>query len=113
MHLLAVQPTYFELPMRSDSASQVASQPERMFEIGEVTAESVGSPISRVSPEASLLKRALDLSIAASLLIALMPLLFLVACAVRCSSSGPVIYRQRRLGFRAREFTLLNFVPCG
>lgn len=37
------------------------------------------------------------------------PVLLLCALAVRRSSPGPILYRQRRLGLHARSFTLLKF----
>jgi lipopolysaccharide/colanic/teichoic acid biosynthesis glycosyltransferase len=53
--------------------------------------------------------RALDVAIALVVLVALLPVLVVVAAAVRCSSRGPVIFRQRRVGLRGREFTMLKF----
>jgi lipopolysaccharide/colanic/teichoic acid biosynthesis glycosyltransferase len=50
-----------------------------------------------------------DLLIAAVLLLILSPVLALIALAVRRSSSGPVLFRQRRLGRHARPFTVLKF----
>jgi len=50
-----------------------------------------------------------DLLIASVLLLVLSPVLLLCALAVRRSSPGPVLFRQRRLGLRARPFTLLKF----
>jgi len=53
--------------------------------------------------------RALDVAVSLVALVALLPLLVGVAAAVRCSSRGPVIFRQRRVGLRGREFTMLKF----
>ncbi|MDQ4097342.1 MAG: sugar transferase, partial [Actinomycetota bacterium] len=39
----------------------------------------------------------------------LAPLLVLTALAVRLSSPGPVLYRQRRLGLDGQEFDILKF----
>ena len=50
-----------------------------------------------------------DLLIVSVLLLALSPVLLLCALAVRRSSPGPILYRQRRLGLHARPFTLLKF----
>ena len=44
----------------------------------------------------------------ASLLI-LAPLLCVVAIAIKLDSPGPVFFRQARMGFRARPFTVLKF----
>jgi exopolysaccharide biosynthesis polyprenyl glycosylphosphotransferase len=54
-------------------------------------------------------KRAVDLAVAAAGLVVLAPLLAVVACAVRLSSPGPVIFRQRRVGAGGRLFDILKF----
>ncbi len=50
-----------------------------------------------------------DLLIASALLLLLSPLLAACALAVRRSSPGPVLFRQRRLGLHGRPFWLLKF----
>jgi lipopolysaccharide/colanic/teichoic acid biosynthesis glycosyltransferase len=53
-------------------------------------------------------RRALDLTIAAVALVVAAPALAVAALAVRLSSRGPVIYRQRRVGLNGVEFDLLK-----
>lgn len=61
------------------------------------------------TPAADLARRAFDI-VAASLLLALcVPLLALIAVAIRLDSGGPVLFRQRRLGKELRPFTMLKF----
>ena len=60
-------------------------------------------------PLALLVKRVMDVMISAGLLIALSPLLVLVASLVKLTSRGPVIYRQVRCGLYGRRFVLLKF----
>ena len=55
------------------------------------------------------IKYALDRAFALLLLLLLSPLLLLIAGAVRLSSPGPVIFRQRRVGRDGREFTIYKF----
>ncbi len=55
------------------------------------------------------LKRALDIVIAATALVALAPLLLLTSLVIRLDSPGPVIFRQRRCGFDNREFVMFKF----
>jgi lipopolysaccharide/colanic/teichoic acid biosynthesis glycosyltransferase len=50
--------------------------------------------------------RALDIVLAAVLLVVTAPLLALVALAIRLESRGPVFYRQRRVGRHGRPFQL-------
>lgn len=55
------------------------------------------------------IKRALDVVGATLLLVALSPLLGMVALAIRLTSAGPVIFRQTRLGLDQRPFTVYKF----
>jgi exopolysaccharide biosynthesis polyprenyl glycosylphosphotransferase len=54
-------------------------------------------------------KHAIDRTVAAALLLALSPLLVVLALGVRLSSPGPVFFRQRRVGRDGRPFDLLKF----
>ena len=54
-------------------------------------------------------KRLMDVTIASFLLIAMCPVLLLIAVAVKCTSRGPVLFRQRRFGLHMEEFTVLKF----
>ena len=55
------------------------------------------------------LKRGLDLGVSLPALLLLSPLFALLAVAVKCSSRGPVLFRQVRLGYCARPFIFLKF----
>jgi exopolysaccharide biosynthesis polyprenyl glycosylphosphotransferase len=54
-------------------------------------------------------KRFFDIAIASMLLAAFIPILLIIACFVRASGPGPIIFRQRRIGAQGREFTVLKF----
>jgi Undecaprenyl-phosphate glucose phosphotransferase len=54
-------------------------------------------------------KRACDLMLVGSLLIALMPLFFLVCVLIKLDAPGPLIFSQRRRGFNGREFNIFKF----
>jgi Undecaprenyl-phosphate glucose phosphotransferase len=54
-------------------------------------------------------KRALDIVLASIALVALLPLLFATACAVRLDSPGPILFRQTRKGFNGRPFRIFKF----
>jgi lipopolysaccharide/colanic/teichoic acid biosynthesis glycosyltransferase len=54
-------------------------------------------------------KRGLDTVASGALLLALAPLGLLLAGLVRLSSPGPVLFRQTRVGYRGRPFTMLKF----
>jgi lipopolysaccharide/colanic/teichoic acid biosynthesis glycosyltransferase len=54
-------------------------------------------------------KRIFDIAISSFLLILLAPLIGLIAIAIKLISSGPVFYRQVRVGKGARRFQMLKF----
>jgi exopolysaccharide biosynthesis polyprenyl glycosylphosphotransferase len=58
---------------------------------------------------AALAKRLLDLAGSLALLIALAPVLLVVAALVKLTSPGPVFFRQQRVGENASPFTMLKF----
>lgn len=54
-------------------------------------------------------KRAIDTGISLLALILLSPLLVLTAVAIKLTSAGPVLFKQRRLGLHGKEFTIYKF----
>jgi lipopolysaccharide/colanic/teichoic acid biosynthesis glycosyltransferase len=52
--------------------------------------------------------RLLDIAIAAFALAVLSPLLLIAALAIKLGSSGPVLYRQRRVGLDGEEFEMMK-----
>jgi lipopolysaccharide/colanic/teichoic acid biosynthesis glycosyltransferase len=54
-------------------------------------------------------KRALDLVLAVPALIALSPLLIVLAILIRAGSQGPALFRQTRLGMNGAPFRILKF----
>jgi lipopolysaccharide/colanic/teichoic acid biosynthesis glycosyltransferase len=65
--------------------------------------------VARPRPATSLARRALDVSVAGTVLLLMVPVIAVAAIAVRLSSPGPVLFRQRRLGRNMRPFTVLKF----
>lgn len=57
----------------------------------------------------TMLKRSFDVVASLLGLIVLSPLLAVAAVAVRCSSPGPVLFRQERMGRNFRPFHILKF----
>ena len=55
------------------------------------------------------LKRGLDVVVGSLAVVALAPIGFLVAAAVKLSSPGPVLLRQERMGLDGRAFSMLKF----
>jgi lipopolysaccharide/colanic/teichoic acid biosynthesis glycosyltransferase len=58
---------------------------------------------------ASTRKKAYDIFGSAVLLIALSPLFAAVALYIKIVSPGPVFFRQKRIGYRGRPFTMIKF----
>jgi len=56
-----------------------------------------------------LTKRAFDILVSVAGLIVLLPLLLLVATAIKLDSSGPVFFRQWRVGRKFRRFGIYKF----
>lgn len=54
-------------------------------------------------------KRFLDICISCVALIMLSPLMTIVAFAIKISSPGPVLFKQKRLGLGGKEFHILKF----
>ena len=55
------------------------------------------------------IKSVLDFFISLCLIIMFLPLMIVVAIAIKIDSPGPAIFRQKRMGFRAQIFTVYKF----
>jgi lipopolysaccharide/colanic/teichoic acid biosynthesis glycosyltransferase len=58
-------------------------------------------------------KRAVDIVISFSLLLVLSPLMDLIAVAIKLTSPGPVFFRQPRVGYKNRVFSIFKFRTMG
>jgi lipopolysaccharide/colanic/teichoic acid biosynthesis glycosyltransferase len=63
-----------------------------------------GEPLAQ-----AIARRFLDIAVAGTIIVLLSPLLLALAIAIRLGSSGPALFRQRRVGYGQREFTVLKF----
>jgi sugar transferase (PEP-CTERM system associated) len=63
----------------------------------------------RNTPVLAAAKRAMDVAAALFGLLVAAPLMLVVAIAVKATSSGPVLYSQRRVGQNGRVFTIRKF----
>jgi exopolysaccharide biosynthesis polyprenyl glycosylphosphotransferase len=64
---------------------------------------------ARLELPALILKRATDLLLASVGTVVALPLLLLIAIAIKFESRGPVLFRQRRAGLGGREFMMWKF----
>jgi lipopolysaccharide/colanic/teichoic acid biosynthesis glycosyltransferase len=63
-----------------------------------------GEPLAQ-----AIARRFLDVVVAGTVIALLSPLLLALAVAIRLDSRGPALFRQRRVGYGQREFTVLKF----
>jgi len=73
-----------------------------------------GIPLQHVRRSATrrtafVLKRGLDIAVSSAMLALTAPLALTAAIAVKCSSPGPVLFRQRRVGRDGEPFTVAKF----
>jgi lipopolysaccharide/colanic/teichoic acid biosynthesis glycosyltransferase len=90
--------------LRCYSHHQIVSQWENLYK---QLLES--APVARAGAKSKTAKRMLDLILAGSALVLLLPLLALIGLAVRFSSEGPVLFRQDRLGKDGVPFRIMKF----
>jgi putative colanic acid biosynthesis UDP-glucose lipid carrier transferase len=57
----------------------------------------------------AVLKRAMDVALGACALLLALPVITLIAAAVKLSSQGPVLFRQRRYGLNGQELRITKF----
>jgi lipopolysaccharide/colanic/teichoic acid biosynthesis glycosyltransferase len=60
-------------------------------------------------PSCALSKRVMDVAVAAFALLALAPLFIAISIAIKVTSPGPVLFRQKRYGQRNRRFRIYKF----
>lgn len=81
---------------------------KKVFQVGRL--QMMNLAISPVESFAyTVLKRAFDLMTAIFSVIILSPVLLAIAVLVKLSSSGPILFRQERVGRNGKPFTLLKF----
>ncbi|MBN2756538.1 MAG: sugar transferase [Bacteroidales bacterium] len=73
-----------------------------------------GTPLLKVSSELmsvsdTTIKRILDYSISVIFIVLMLPLYIFAASAVKLSSPGPIIYKQKRVGKKGKHFTIYKF----
>jgi Undecaprenyl-phosphate glucose phosphotransferase len=88
------------LPDRAVSTvlQRQTSMPQRLYMV-----EVQRTPLSALDRFA---KRVFDVTLAATSLVLLVPLLMIVAVLIKLESKGPVIFRQRRHGFNGKSFVI-------
>jgi exopolysaccharide biosynthesis polyprenyl glycosylphosphotransferase len=94
---LSIVPTYFELFASNATIEDLQGIPV------------VSLPPMRLSRSARILKRSFDLSASLLGLLAVSPVLLVVAIAIKLDSRGPVFFRQVRNGRGGKAFKIIKF----
>jgi exopolysaccharide biosynthesis polyprenyl glycosylphosphotransferase len=55
------------------------------------------------------IKKIMDISVSALLIICLSPVLLLISILIKLTSKGPIVFKQARVGLRGRQFSLFKF----
>jgi lipopolysaccharide/colanic/teichoic acid biosynthesis glycosyltransferase len=84
-----------------------ASQHLQLLALRRVLAEEA-APVGGTMPRA-VVKRAVDITISAALLLLALPIILIVALAIKLDSRGPVFYAARRIGHRGRPLRMYKF----
>lgn len=84
---------------------RTSARPEAIGGITLLHIENLGLYATR----AQLMKRAMDIFVSTTALIALSPLLILLAILIRLDSKGPVFFVQDRVGLNGRLFPMIKF----
>jgi len=87
------------------TASEIFRRPSR--ELGNTTC--VELQRGPLTPFEHAAKRCIDVVVAGVALTALLPLLALVAVAIKLDSPGPILFRQKRCGFNGKCFQIYKF----
>ena len=73
-----------------------------------------GMPLFELSPPVLVgvdwvIKRGFDLVVSLLVLVVFLPVWLIISAAIKLTSRGPVLYRDRRIGLGEREFAMLKF----
>ena len=94
---ISVVPTLYDMLTGAAMIEEVGDQP--LVRITE----------HKMSDTQLCIKRAFDVIVSLVMLIMLTPVYAVVALLVRCTSQGPIIYRQERIGLHGLPFDILKF----
>ncbi|HEY3019909.1 MAG TPA: sugar transferase [Solirubrobacteraceae bacterium] len=96
-----------EAPSRRDEGALEAGHHLELLALRRILAQDaapVGGTVARAA-----IKRTVDLAVAALLLLLAVPVIALVALAIKLDSRGPVFYTARRIGYRGRLLRMYKF----
>jgi lipopolysaccharide/colanic/teichoic acid biosynthesis glycosyltransferase len=97
-----VTPASPAVPITTDKPRTIGTPP------GEAELAAGTEWLARHSARVRATKRTIDIVGALVLLLATLPLMLLAVCAIKATSRGPVLFRQRRLGLHGTEFIVMK-----
>jgi exopolysaccharide biosynthesis polyprenyl glycosylphosphotransferase len=106
-HAVAPAPAPAIAPVAA--ASEVSRRPGPRARVHDDAWLAPRGGVHPLTPGYRLAKRALDLTLAIGLGLGMLPLVPLLALAIRLDSPGPVLYRQTRVGRGGRPFQIYKF----
>jgi exopolysaccharide production protein ExoY len=80
-----------------------------LIDVRDVAKAGAAAPLSSVAPVGTSSKRAVDIALALFGIVALAPLLLICYLLTITTSSGPALFRHRRVGFGGKRFDCLKF----
>lgn len=91
-----------------DFGEGIVVRKEKLFQLGNMQMlDLISTPAE--SLDYALLKRAFDVCFSFSLLLLASPLLALIAALIKCTSRGPVLFVQERVGLNGKLFRMYKF----
>jgi exopolysaccharide biosynthesis polyprenyl glycosylphosphotransferase len=92
-----ISPTLYHMITASSRISNIVGEP--LIDVSKAV----------ISPMTLTIKRVSDVLVSSLALIALSPVFAAIAIAIKADSPGPVFYRQLRIGYHKRPFSILKF----
>lgn len=101
---LSILPRAIFVVPDAQTASLVRCKPSSVG--GQIALEIRHEPLG---PGQRAIKRLIDLGVAGTALVVLLPFFALIAAAIKLDSPGPVFFRQKRNGYRGKPFRIWKF----
>jgi Undecaprenyl-phosphate glucose phosphotransferase len=114
---MASQPRIYRLleELRDTTASIYFTPDIFLFDLIQARMDAIGGiPVLAVCETPfyglnGLIKRASDIVLASAILVLILPVMLAIAIAIKSTSKGPVLFRQRRYGLDGREIVVYKF----
>ena len=71
--------------------------------------QSITSTSDGMGPTELAIKRLIDVLLAATGLVLLLPAFIIITVLLQCQHNGPILFRQKRVGYHGKSFTIYKF----